>query len=554
MALVGLGLSRYLRRRGRFVREVGDPALLSRLLGVDFGRPPWRRVLLVLGAAVGLALALIDPHWGEGAGPLDRPGGPVVLVIDVSSSMLVEDVTPNRLALAREAARAIADEVVGAPIGLVIFAGRAHALTAPTYDAAAIELFLDALDPGMVTQTGSALSAALRQGVGLLMAGEPPGGALVVISDGDIGTDSDELVAAIQLAARSEVPVFTIGVGTPGGGPVPDLDPLSGERLGYKTDAEGRRVMARLSDEGLRAIADRTGGIYRPLAAGTVEEVGRWARGASGGAVGARGERTGVPRFAWFASAALLLLVVEGLMMRPRRAVAGLLVAAVGLGACDTRGGAGQGMTGDSVAFYREVAAARPGDPVPLYNLGAVLLQREEFAPAVPPLERATEAAGASLRQAAHYNLGNARLAPAFEASPGFDGMSAEERERWADELRRAAESYREALRLAPADTAAKWNLELALRLLDEARRPPPDDPPPPEPDEGDSGGGGGGGGGGGSQSGQGGPQPSPAEGTPQQPMTREQTEALLSAARDRELGVQRETLRKPQPTGGMAH
>jgi len=211
-------------------------------------------------------------------------------------------------------------------------------------------------------------------------------------------------------------------------------------------------------------------------------------------------------------------------------------------------------MTGDSVAFYREVAAARPGDPVPLYNLGAVLLQREEFAPAVPPLERATEAAGASLRQAAHYNLGNARLAPAFEASPGFDGMSAEERERWADELRRAAESYREALRLAPADTAAKWNLELALRLLDEARRPPPDDPPPPEPDEGDSGGGGGGGGGGGSQSGQGGPQPSPAEGTPQQPMTREQTEALLSAARDRELGVQRETLRKPQPAGGMAH
>ena len=315
-AVVALGGALFLARRRRVARAFGDPEVLARLLGYDLIRVPRARIALLLAGALALAVALVDPRWGEGEEMFGQQGGPVVLVLDVSSSMLVEDQAPTRLGWTRVAAGAIARELGDVPIGLVVFAGRAYALSPPTRDPGAVELYLDALDTGMITQTGSALSGALRQGVGLLLAGESEGGSMIVISDGNTDEDAGELQSAIDLASRAGVPIVTVGVGTVAGGPVPDFDPVTGVRRGYKIYSDGTPVESRLTETVLQEIARGTGGTYVRAAEATPDEVAELVRSLPGR--GSTEGRDGAPRFAWFASLALLLLALEGVAGRSR--------------------------------------------------------------------------------------------------------------------------------------------------------------------------------------------------------------------------------------------
>jgi Ca-activated chloride channel family protein len=310
LLLVGLGLWLFSRRRRRVVEVFGDPPLLARLIGTDLRQPAWGRIVLVLSGTVALALALADLRWGTGdtAGLVDS--GPVILVIDVSNSMLVEDANPSRLAWARAAAAHLVRELGDAPIGIVVFAGRAYALTPPTRDAAAVDLYLDALDTRMITQTGTALAGALRQSVGLLLAGEGEGGAMVVISDGNSAEDPDDLEEAIALTRRANVPVFVLGVGTAAGGPVPDLDPLTGGLLGFKREASGEVIESHLAEDLLIAVARGTGGAYFAAGENAPQRVADLVRARPGGGSGQDSE--GPPRFAWFAAVALVLLAAEG--------------------------------------------------------------------------------------------------------------------------------------------------------------------------------------------------------------------------------------------------
>jgi Ca-activated chloride channel homolog len=178
---------------------------------------------------------------------------------------------------------------------------------------------------------------------------------------------------------------------------------------------------------------------------------------------------------------------------------------------------------------YREALREHPDDPLLHYNLGTVLVLAERYDDAHPHLE-AARVGDSTLVAAASYNLGATDLEPAFAdtALPDRD-----------ERLRRAIEAYKQALLAAPSDQDAKWNLELARRLLE--RESPPAS--------------GGGGGGSGSQGqpmeGSGEPTPTPAAGGGPQPEVSEtEAENLLRAARERELEMQRELLRKPQPPG----
>lgn len=560
LTLVATGVALYVRRRRRVARGFGDPELLRRLTGIDLRRVPWRRVLLVLGGATALGIGLADPRWGESGLAGLSTGGPVVLVIDVSTSMLVDDAPPSRLAWAKMAAVRLAEALGDAPTGIVVFAGRAYALAPPTRDAGAIDLYLDALDTRMITQSGSALAGAIRQGVGLLLAGEGDGGALVVISDGNTMEEPEDLEAAVELARRARIPVFTVGVGTASGGPVPDLDPVTGERAGYLRWPDGEAVESQLSEEILRAVARGTGGTYLQANSASPERLADLVRSVAGAVE--PDSAPGQPRFAWFAAAALLLLLLEGFVGRsraPRPAARAAVLALLLFGGCDADGGVGLDARtmADSVEMYRAIAAGRPADPLPLYDLGTVLLQRQRFDEAQPPLEVATRATNPGLRRRARYNLGNTRLEPFFAASGADAPKDQEER---VQVLREAVEDYRQVLLLDPSDLDAKWNLELAQRLLREERTPPPEPQEPPEPEGAGAGGGGGGGGRGGSggadsESANQNPRPQAGTGGAERPqMSRAEAEALLDNARDRELGVQRETLAKPQPRGGVAH
>lgn len=315
---IALLLWLYVRRRRRVSGLLGDGPLVALLAGSDLRRVPWLRAGLVFVAAGLLAAALADPRWGTASEAAGRETGPVALVLDASTSMLVEDVGASRMEVERALARAIVGELPGTPVGVVVFSGRAYALSPPTVDPGAVALYLEALDPQIVTQSGSSLAAAIRQGVGLLAlaASEGPAGSVVLLTDGDVAEDEETVAEAASLARRAGVPVHVVGVGSAEGGPVPGFDPATGSPRDFIRDAGGAVVESRLREETLRDIARTSGGEY--VAWSDDDAVRRVvaALRRGGAEEGGGAEVPGAPRYAWFALPALVLLAVEPLARR----------------------------------------------------------------------------------------------------------------------------------------------------------------------------------------------------------------------------------------------
>jgi Ca-activated chloride channel family protein len=314
----------HLRRRRRVALALGDAELMTRLIGTDLRRVPWAAVLLVGAGAIAIGASLhlaVGPESDENEMPV---GSPVVLVLDASNSMMAADLAPNRLTAQRLAARRLLEASPESAFGIVVFAGRAYTLAPPTHDRAALEMYLDALDPEIVTQTGSSVAAAVRQGIGLLIAGsgDAIGGSLVLISDGDGPEDRGDLDEVLQLASRAGVVIHTLGAATLAGAPVPSPTsamPSVGEELvpSYMTTAGGTTIISRRGDELLRHLADQTGGLFVTLE--DMDGVDRVARRLSGGPAGPD-PASGVPAYAVLASLALVLLALQaGLSAAPER-------------------------------------------------------------------------------------------------------------------------------------------------------------------------------------------------------------------------------------------
>jgi Ca-activated chloride channel family protein len=319
-ALILAALLLWWRRRRDVADALGDPALVRRLAGTDLRRFPGGRVALLLPAGALLGVAAAGPRWG--AAETGAPGqGDVVLVLDASNSMLVQDVAPSRLDRERALARTLVDRLAGSRVGLIAFGGSGHALSPLTSDGSAIHLYLDALSPEIVNQGGTSLDSALRQALALLGgAGEgPTGGSIVLVSDGEALEPPELIGASIGHARRRGVPVHTVAIGTAAGGPVPDVDPETGRRTGFKREPDGSPAVSRLDEATLRRIARETGGTFRlmPDASGVAE----LASAAAAGGRATRGRGTSLPdnRYEWFLGLALVLIALDSLAERGRR-------------------------------------------------------------------------------------------------------------------------------------------------------------------------------------------------------------------------------------------
>ena len=307
---LGLGLCAFVRRRGKVVAALGDAEVLRQMgLAVD-GRP-WRRILVPACGGLALAGALLDPSLG--AGPPARRG-PVVLLLDASGSMLVHDTGAPRLAIQRELASDLVAQLGDTPIGVVAFAGRAFSLTPPTRDLGAVDMYLSTVDPTIVTQSGSALGAAIRQGLGLITAGEGgAGGTIILIGDGDETDDEAAALEAAELAGRNEISIHSLGVGSEEGAPVPSIDLSTGTASGYLTDDNGEAIISRAQPALLRDIAERSdGGVYVSAAEqGAVSRIVETIR-PSGSGIGT-GEGAW-PLYFWLGLAAFLMLLLQPLL------------------------------------------------------------------------------------------------------------------------------------------------------------------------------------------------------------------------------------------------
>jgi Ca-activated chloride channel homolog len=315
-AAVALGVWSWTRRRRQAARAFGSAALLERLGAGDLRQFPTARLLLLCSAASALGLAAAGPRWGLESVEEHGLAGDLVLALDVSRSMLASDVTPDRMERQRILARRILRELPGDRVGLVAFAGRAYALTPLTSDHGTVHLYLDALDPDIVSQGGSTLSTAIRQATDLARGPHDAGrGVVLVVSDGEAHEDAGAVLRAADRAAQLGITIHTVGVGTREGAPVPARPSPGGMSQGYTRGPDGEIAMSRLDEDLLRDVAGRAGGRYFWLGdPGSTDAVIRTLRGLDR----TEGEgRSGVrerPRHAWFVLIALCLLALDGLL------------------------------------------------------------------------------------------------------------------------------------------------------------------------------------------------------------------------------------------------
>lgn len=320
LALPGAALAAVLlwgRRRRRAAALLGEAPLLRRLGAGELGRAPLRRQVLIVAAAAALGVAAAGPRWGLREVEQRSRALDLVVALDVSRSMLVADVQPDRLERARLLARRLLRELPGDRIGMVAFAGRAYVLTPPTVDHSALQLYLDALDPEIVSQGGSSLSAAIRQATDLVRGEGTRAGerAVVVVTDGEALEEAQQVREAAARAAELGVVVHTVGVGTAAGGRIPVRDPRTGAVQGYQRDLAGEVVVSTLHEDLLREVADLTGGRYVSLAeSGSIATLVAGLRGMER-AEGPGGRRVEPrERYAWFVALALLLLGVDAVL------------------------------------------------------------------------------------------------------------------------------------------------------------------------------------------------------------------------------------------------
>jgi Ca-activated chloride channel family protein len=247
------------KRRGKTVRALGDAGTLDR-----FSSKKIRGSLPAQGAIISAALlffilALSRPQAGTRLEPVQITGSDLYIAIDLSRSMTVEDVKPNRLERAKLDALEIVRSLRGDRVGLILFAGDAFVQCPLTNDYDAVLTFISSLGKTTAEASGTSLSAPLEVALRSLEAGDDRYALIVLLTDGE-NTVGDQRKVIKEVKKRG-IRVFCIGIGTGEGAPIPVYDE-TGNRIGYKKDRTGKVVISTLREDLLRTIARETSGYY----------------------------------------------------------------------------------------------------------------------------------------------------------------------------------------------------------------------------------------------------------------------------------------------------
>jgi Ca-activated chloride channel family protein len=238
-------------------RQFGEKSLVDRLVKHRSEVRPALRFLLVLLALFFLITGIIDPKVGSKVETVKRKGIDLYIALDVSNSMLAEDIKPNRLSRAKMAISHLIDKLDGDRVGLIVFAGRAYKLLPLTTDYSAAKLFLSSVDTKIVPVQGTAIGSAIDMAASSFEK-DKHNKAIIVITDGE--NHQDNPVQAAKKAADRGIKVFTIGMGLPDGAPIPIFD-AQGNRS-FLTDRKGKVVITKLDEQMLQEIAHAGNGTY----------------------------------------------------------------------------------------------------------------------------------------------------------------------------------------------------------------------------------------------------------------------------------------------------
>jgi Ca-activated chloride channel family protein len=451
-----------IRRRTRILSR------FSSLRGLDAIAPDacasrrWIKAGLMLAVFALLVFCLAGPRYGYHWRKIERKGVDLIVAIDCSRSMMASDIKPTRLERAKREVMDLLDLLHGDRVGLVAFSGTAFLQCPLTLDYRAYHLFLGALKPGFMPVGGTDLSAAVRTSLAAFPRHDAADKAIILITDGGATTGGDPMAAA-RAARAAHVRLFCIGVGRPGGVPIP------AKGGGFITNKAGDIVLTRLDGSLLKRMAVVTGGSYVRSVAGGMDlediyfkHIRKEMRSAT---VSQTKEKVHEERFQWFLALAVLILAIELLVPlgRKKGTLALVLMIVVGMTsaahAADPKAAVRKAEKAYSAGAYQKAVThfidAQLYDPDSAeisYDMGNAQYRTGDFKAALDSYRQALSSKDPALREKAHYNMGNAlfRLG----------------------RYRKALDSYAAALKIDPKDRQTEENMQYVKRVM--ARPKPP--------------------------------------------------------------------------------
>ena len=455
-------LIRYLmvRQQKKRLRKFGDPELVRELMpDVSRFRPAVKFWLLLTALSL-LIVMLARPQFGTKISHEKRTGIEVIIAMDISNSMLAEDVAPSRLERSKMMVENLADNFTDDKIGLIVFAGDAFVQLPITSDYVSAKMFLSSISPSMIATQGTDIAGAIRMATHSFTHQEGVGKAIIVITDGE--DHEGGALEAAKDAQAAGMRVFVLGVGSPKGAPIPTGD---GD---YMRDHAGQTVMSALNEEMCREVAQAGGGAYIHVENNSNAqkqldtELDKLAKKEIESTIYSEYDE----QFQAVGIIALLLLILEVCILEirnpllknvslfRRKSMLLFLLVCLPLSAVaqsdrqHVRQGNKQfraGNNADAEVSYRKAVEKNERNPPANYNLGNTLMMQRKDSLAITQFTAAAKLETNPIRRAqAYHNM----------------GVICQQHQMFSE----AIEAYKEALRNNPADDQTRYNLELCKR------------------------------------------------------------------------------------------
>ena len=461
-----LALIRFLtyRNQKKRLRKFGDPKLLHELMPDVSRFRPVVKFWILLGALSLLIVMLARPQLGTKISNEQRVGIETIIAMDISNSMLAEDIVPSRLQRSKMMVENLVDHFTNDKIGLIVFAGDAFVQLPITSDYVSAKMFLSSIDPSMMATQGTDIARAIDMATHSFTQEEGIGKAIIVITDGE--DHEGGALEAAKAAKDAGMRVYVLGVGSPKGSPIPI--PGTGD---YMKDNTGNTVMSGLNEEMCRQVAQAGGGAYIHVENNSAaqdqldNELDKLAKKETTSTVYSEFDE----QFQAVAILALLLIIFEicifdrrnpllkrlslfGSKKKAAATVALLFVALTASAQADRqyiREGNKQFRIGDyakAEVSYRKAVEKNPKNPQAAYNLGNALMAQKKDSAAVQQFEQSAKMETNPLRKsAAYHNM----------------GVICQTHKMYGE----AIEAYKNALRNNPNDDETRYNLVLCKHL-----------------------------------------------------------------------------------------
>lgn len=244
-------------RKKKALKRLGDTNLINGLVPEMSRIRPVIKFILQLTAFLSGVIMIARPQFGSKIEDVKKQGVEVIIALDVSNSMLAEDIQPDRLTRAKQAISRLVDDLENDKIGLIVFAGDAYIQIPITTDYISAKMFLSSISPNMVPKQGTAIGAAINLGVRSFSPGEGKSKAMIIITDGE--NHEDDPLKAAEEASKEGIVIHTVGIGSSNGVPIPMV--INGKK-DYLKDRDGNIVVTKLDEDILKKIALSTNGNY----------------------------------------------------------------------------------------------------------------------------------------------------------------------------------------------------------------------------------------------------------------------------------------------------